>query len=394
MGAGVPWWESSQVSDEEDSTLLAGLCDAVALYASGTGLCGESLPEDVVAPDSLLSSWHRSPLGHRASGSHARQFSGAAPGEGSSSLAGGSSPESVSSTDGVLTTASAASTTLTVAPLLTAPPSPENMGQRWPTKQRAGGACVLPCGGAIALGSVGSLAAPTHSGSSGSNCARSCGGLGQGGARWRSGGEPLLRSLTQLTNAAAANASARRQIITQCQVHVSLLRLMQGPWARQRLVAERCCRLVHWLCTRTPENREILAAHRSLCISGGARSFSFVDAALGVAELHLGCRAVLAHALRALAALLPCPQVREELSRSQPRLLSCLVHAGEALDACAVRSVCRWLPGMSGQIRQARSLLARNNGSSFGVFAASSGHQIATEVAACDDDDDVDMMDL
>merc|ERR1712008_568422 len=95
-----------------------------------------------------------------------------------------------------------------------------------------------------------------------------------------------------------------------------LLRLMLGPWGQEPLVAERCCRLLHWLCARAPENREILAAHCSPGASG-ARSISFIDAVLGAA----------------------------------------LALAGEALDAVAVRSVCRWLPGVSGQVRQACSRL-------------------------------------
>lgn len=168
--------------------------------------------------------------------------------------------------------------------------------------------------------------------------------------------EPILRALTQLANAAASGAAVRQQLVVECQVHAPLLRLMLGPWGQEPLVAERCCRLLHWLCARAPENREILAAHCSPGASG-VRSISFIDAVLGAAEAHFQRREVLAHALRALAALLPCPRVREELLRVRPRLLSCLALAGEALDAVAVRSVCRWLPGVSGQVRQACSRL-------------------------------------
>eukprot|EP00927_Polykrikos_kofoidii_P071707 TRINITY_DN67944_c0_g1_i1.p1 TRINITY_DN67944_c0_g1~~TRINITY_DN67944_c0_g1_i1.p1 ORF type:complete len:377 (-),score=70.21 TRINITY_DN67944_c0_g1_i1:57-1187(-) len=169
--------------------------------------------------------------------------------------------------------------------------------------------------------------------------------------------EPLLRALTRLANAAAAGTGVRRQLVAECQVHAPLLRLMQRPWALQPLVAERCLRLLHWLCTRSPENREVLAAFRGACVSnsGGARSVSFVEAVLGVTEVHPRCREVLAHALRALVALLPSPSVREELTRSQSRLLTCLVFAGEALDVTAVRAVCRWLPGLSGEVRRAFS---------------------------------------
>eukprot|EP00930_Biecheleria_cincta_P103527 TRINITY_DN95528_c0_g1_i1.p1 TRINITY_DN95528_c0_g1~~TRINITY_DN95528_c0_g1_i1.p1 ORF type:complete len:280 (-),score=42.97 TRINITY_DN95528_c0_g1_i1:7-786(-) len=167
--------------------------------------------------------------------------------------------------------------------------------------------------------------------------------------------EPLLRALTQLANAAATENGVRRQLVSECQVHAPLLRLMQSPWAQQPLVAERCCRLLHWLCARAPENREVLASHS---IFGGVRLLSFVDALLDVVEGHRQCREVLAHALRALAVLLPCPRVREELRRCQPRLLTCLAVAlHEVLDVATVRAVCRWIPGLSGQVRQARSRL-------------------------------------
>eukprot|EP00929_Paragymnodinium_shiwhaense_P076778 TRINITY_DN39522_c0_g2_i1.p1 TRINITY_DN39522_c0_g2~~TRINITY_DN39522_c0_g2_i1.p1 ORF type:complete len:402 (+),score=88.24 TRINITY_DN39522_c0_g2_i1:50-1255(+) len=169
-----------------------------------------------------------------------------------------------------------------------------------------------------------------------------------------SSSEPLLRTLTQMANAAAASAAARRVLVTECQVQAPLLRLMQQlPWSRQPVVMERSCRLLHWLCARTPENRAVLAAHRAACeTSVGCRSVSFVDAVLETAETHSQCREVLAHALRALAALLPSPLVREELARTQPRLITCLVSAGELLDVAAVKAVCRWLPGMAGQLNE------------------------------------------
>lgn len=178
------------------------------------------------------------------------------------------------------------------------------------------------------------------------------------GARWATQAnglalEPLLRALTQLANAAAENIAIQRQLVSECQVHAPLLRLMQSAWARQPLVAERCCRLLHWLSARAPENREVLASHCSPSACGGARSITFVDAVLRTAESHPRSREVMAHALRALTALLPCSRVQEELLRMQPRLLTCLVAAGEALDVVAVRAVCKWLPGVSGQVRQA-----------------------------------------
>lgn len=166
--------------------------------------------------------------------------------------------------------------------------------------------------------------------------------------------EPLLRALTQLANAAAAGASTRRQLVAECQVQAPLLRLMQTHWGQQPLVMERCCRLVHWLCARAPENRDMLAAHRSPCLRNCARSVTFVDALLGAVEAHECCRDVLLHALRALVAFLPCLHVREELLRAQQRLLSCLTLASEVLDAAAVRAVCRWLPGVSSHVRRAR----------------------------------------
>merc|ERR1712196_522361 len=74
----------------------------------------------------------------------------------------------------------------------------------------------------------------------------------------------------------------------------------------------------------------------------------------GAVEAHACCREVLAHAFRALVALLPSLRVREELLRAQQRLLSCLTLASEALDTAVVRAVCRWLPGVSSQVRRAR----------------------------------------
>jgi len=199
--------------------------------------------------------------------------------------------------------------------------------------------------------------------------------------------EPILRALTQLANVAATGAVVRQQLVVECQVHAPLLRLMLGPWGEEPLVAERCCRLLHWLCARAPENREILAAHCSPGASG-ARSISFIDAVLGAAEAHCQRREVLAHALRALAALLPCPRVREEILRVRPRLLSGLALAGEALDAVAVRSVCRWLPGVSGQVRQACSRLGKK-GEDDSLQAA---HTF--KLVPCHDDGDVHMDDV
>lgn len=170
--------------------------------------------------------------------------------------------------------------------------------------------------------------------------------------------EPLLRALTQLANAAAESTATRRQLVAQCQVHVPLLRLMQHPWAQQPLVIERCCRLLHWLCARAHENREAIASHRGACSGGNAQSVGFVDLVLGAAEAHPQRREVLAHAMRALHALLPCSRVRAEVLRCQPRLLRCLVLAWEVLDEVSVRAVCRWLPGISGQVRLARGRMA------------------------------------
>ncbi|CAE8705907.1 unnamed protein product, partial [Polarella glacialis] len=131
----------------------------------------------------------------------------------------------------------------------------------------------------------------------------------------------------------------------------------------------------------------VLASHYTPGSLGGARSVSFVDALLDAAEGHPQCREVLAHALRALAALLPCPRVREELRRTQTRLLTCLTLAlEEALDVAAVRAVCRWLPGVSSEVRQARSRLGKLD---LNVLQAVSEN---TPVDA--EDDDVQMADV
>jgi len=161
--------------------------------------------------------------------------------------------------------------------------------------------------------------------------------------------EPLLRALTQLANAAASDTTARRQMVLDCEVQVPLLRLMQSSWACQSLVIERCCRLLHWLCSRTPANREVVVAHRGPAI-GGAHSVSYVHCLLSLMEFH-HCREVLSHALRALAALMPCASARGELLQTQSRMLACLAVKGETLDASAIASVCRWFPGLSRQLR-------------------------------------------
>merc|ERR1712176_198720 len=149
----------------------------------------------------------------------------------------------------------------------------------------------------------------------------------------------------------AAGASARRQLVAECHVQAPLLRLMQTPWAQQPLVMERCCRLLHWLCARAPENREMLAAHHGPCLKNGARSVSFVDVVLGAVEAHACCR--------------------EELLKAQQRLLSCLTLASEALDIAVVRAVCRWLPGVSSQVRRARGRPRNDRDSIMGVANAS-----------------------
>lgn len=198
--------------------------------------------------------------------------------------------------------------------------------------------------------------------------------------------EPLLRTLTQLANVAATGASVRRQLVAECHVQAPLLRLMQTPWAQQPLVMERCCRLLHWLCARAPENRETLAAHHSPCLKNGARSVTFVDAVLGAVEAHACCREVLSHALRALVALLPCLRVREELLRAQQRLLSCLTLASEALDAASVHAVCRWLPGVSSQVRRARGRPSIDLSSSVSAVPLQPRNDLDIEMADVTDD--------
>jgi len=183
--------------------------------------------------------------------------------------------------------------------------------------------------------------------------------------------EPLVRALTQLANAAASGSGVRRQLISDCQVHIPLLRLMQDPRAQLPLVVERCCRLLHWLCVGTPENRDVLGGYRgpSTGCSQGSRvgcgyrggsaeslGLSFVDAVLGAVEAHTRHREVIANAFRALVALLPCPRVQEDLLRTPTRFLACLTLGGEILDGAAVRSVCRWLPGISKSVRRTRKL--------------------------------------
>lgn len=381
---GALWWEAPAAIDEETSSLLWSLCDALALYTSAAGggvpgLRSGSLPEDVAAAaagrPSALWHWPR-PTMQRTLGRALRGTPGcAADGVGLFAAAAGCqqpprSPDSCSSNGSQHHFAGGGG----ISPLQAATnsPSPERAAQ----VARSTGSAV---------GRPGARAAPGY------------GIFGAGTTppeavvQKQFSGEPLLRALTQLANMAAIGSLERRHLVSECQVHLPLLRLMQGPWARQPLVAERCCRLLHWLCVRAPENREVLAAHRSPCTLGGARSVSFVDAALAMAEAHPQRREVLAHALRALAALLPCPRVREELLRSQPRLLTCLVQAGEALDAAAIRSVCRWLPGVSSQVRQARN--GRQTTAAGGAGAASASQQPGAE-PALHGDDDVEMADL
>eukprot|EP00928_Gymnodinium_smaydae_P078930 TRINITY_DN62981_c0_g1_i1.p1 TRINITY_DN62981_c0_g1~~TRINITY_DN62981_c0_g1_i1.p1 ORF type:complete len:329 (-),score=31.01 TRINITY_DN62981_c0_g1_i1:207-1193(-) len=166
--------------------------------------------------------------------------------------------------------------------------------------------------------------------------------------------EPLLRSLTQLANAAAVGVAVRRQLVAKCNVHVPLLQLMQQPVTQPPVITERCCRLLHWLCVRIPENREALASVRSprSYSTESPQPLSFVEAVLSAIEAHPQNRGVLAHALRALASLLPCQAIRNELQQHgmQPRLLTCLSLAGNNVEQSAVRSVCRWLPGVSGRV--------------------------------------------
>lgn len=191
--------------------------------------------------------------------------------------------------------------------------------------------------------------------------------------------EPLVRALTQLANAAASTSMVRRQLISECAVHVPLLRLMQEPRAQLPLVVERCCRLVHWLCAGTPENRDVLGGYR--CPATGGLPDSFVHAVLGVVEAHARQREVLANAFRALVALLPCPRVQEDLSRAQTRLLACLSLGGEILDEVVVRSVCRWLPAIARSVRRARKLAGLddfNEGCNFDIPPEASS-QFGTE---------------
>jgi len=211
--------------------------------------------------------------------------------------------------------------------------------------------------------------------------------------------EPLLRALTQLANAAAVCTVVRRQLVVECQVHAPLLRLMQDPWVQDKVVLERCCRLLHWLCTQTPENREILAAHRCPSTRSGVKSVSFTDAVLSVAQKHPQNRDVLANALRALAALLPCSQVREELLRTQPQLLTFLILAGEALDQTAIRSICRWFPSVASQVRRACGHGVPVAGNS-GIDVPCQAHGTMQQQASCadsslsDKDGDVEMVDV
>lgn len=161
--------------------------------------------------------------------------------------------------------------------------------------------------------------------------------------------EPLLRALTQLANAAAAGGlAARHRLVAECQVHAPLLRLMQPPWCRDSTVMLRCCRLLHWLAARAPDNRDVLATYRGpSAYAGGPRSISFVATVLAAVEAHQRNRELLGHALRALAVLLPCPAVREELARAPPKLLACVAPAAEVVDPATFRILCRWWPGAS-----------------------------------------------
>mmetsp|Transcript_42997 Transcript_42997/g.109299 ORF Transcript_42997/g.109299 Transcript_42997/m.109299 type:complete len:417 (-) Transcript_42997:7-1257(-) len=388
LGAVGPWWEAPEAIDEEVIALLLGLCDALALYASGAGQSGSSFPDEIAtasdspaqkslgrilrgSADSMLAGAHFWAPGSPDSASGADVGAASsmnaafAPGCGGRSGVAGKDPTIFNNTSQF----SSPACTLTVAPLRVAPPSPSPersvSGQAVHTSQHW--SAVFGHAGRFG-GCVGSSISVRSSvvGMGGTRCSSQ-----ERGGKGRCGSEPLLRTLTQLANAAAAGAAVRRQLVSECQVHAPLLRLMQGPWSHLPHVAERCCRLLHWLCARAPENREILAAHRSPCAFGGARSVSFVDAALGAAEAHPGCREVLAHALRALAALLPCPRAREELLRSQQRLLACLAHAGEALDASAVRAVCRWLPrGLQAATATSAATRGGSRGSILGTCAA------------------------
>lgn len=194
--------------------------------------------------------------------------------------------------------------------------------------------------------------------------------------------ETLLRSLTQLANAAASGLAVRRQLITECQVHVPLLRLMQHPWAQLPHVAERCCRLLHWLCVQAPENREVLAAHRMACTPGSGMSVSFVSAVLGAAEAHSGSRDVQAHVVRALVSFLPSAQARDEFQRAEDRVLSCLLMAWDRLDGGALESVSKWLPDLCCQVQSALGRCESPRG--LGEQAAAP-HEFAIEARACFD---------
>lgn len=362
------WWEAPEEADEETSALLWGLCDALEIYASATQGGASAVPEDAVAGSPHeAATLSQGRLRRGSPGSHGvvafGSPSSSESGSGVDSPVGAGSGSSIHHRRPELSIAAPPigqsaprlnTTSPFVSPHLVTPPSP--------SPERSGNLSYAQTGGATSW---------SHA-SSASNSASCvvCPGSGQtprpnasapgnrgrvdGIRHKRVGNEPLLRTLTQLANTAASCVRSRRQLVSECQVHAPLLRVMLGPWARQPHVAERCCRLVHWLCARNTENREVIATHRNPSMSGDTH-FSFVDAALSAAEMHPRSREVTGHAVRALAALLPCTRVSEELRRSQQRFLSCLMAAGEALDASAVRSVCRWLPGVSGQLRQARA---------------------------------------
>lgn len=213
--------------------------------------------------------------------------------------------------------------------------------------------------------------------------------------------EPLLRALTQLANIAARDASVRRKLVAEHQVHAPLLRLMQGPLVLQPLIAMRCCRLVHWLCVGAPENREVLAAPGGGAgTSQGRRLFVFVDAMLGIMETHAKSREVLKHALRALSSLLPCPRLREEVLRARPRLVDLLGSAAQVLDPAAENGSCgRWLPGVPGfatrRLRQAnyRDGASWSSGSLGSHALLPAFSELAMEDAALDEGEDILMRD-
>jgi len=410
------WWEAPEILNEDVSALLWGLCDALTLYASGVGHIGGSVPEDAV------------------SAAPARFPHGASSGQGRF----GGPPTTFCCPPGSPDSASSDSTSSGGCATLV--PSLGTLGGcgglRFCSSGGSGGAAgnalqgqSPACSRRQPLGQLG-----YHGGSCASNGSCIAGGVGHGCSSLSLGGlggagggaagtasrqrgvEALLRTLTQLANAAAAGAAARRHLVSECQVHAPLLRLMQGHWAQLAHVAERCCRLLHWLCAGNPENRDIVAAHRSPCALGGTRLFSFVDAALSIAEAHSSCRDVIAHVLRALAVLLPCPCVREELLRSQQRLLACLACAGGAADAAVLRAVRRWLPCLAGQLRgQGRGTGGREDthgGAACGGSLATVGPVVfghTGRLGGCakavgvesgsgdgceDDDDDVEMAEL